>query len=98
MNELLSERLGPDEEVEVTTEKAEVLTTAGAVGVAGKKPGAGADPNYTTEDVVVVTVYQADDPEAPSNRKPKRKSTAKKKTTAKTTARKKTTAARTTKK
>lgn len=97
VNELLSHRLGVDDEIEVTTEHNDVITTAGAAGPATEpgKPQKGADPGYVEEEVLVVTIFQADDPEAPKARKPKRKPAAKKKSAAKKPAKKTTAKKRT---
>lgn len=101
VNELLSARLGVDDEIEVTTDHTDVITTAGAAGPATEpgKPQKGADPGYVEEELLVVTIFQADDPEAPKarksrKRKPAKKSTAKKRTTAKKSTAKKRTAAK----
>lgn len=97
VNELLSVRLGVDDEIEVTTDHNDVITTAGAAGPATEpgKPQKGADPGYVEEEVLVVTIFQADDPEAPKARKPKRKPAAKKKSAVKKPAKKTTAKKRT---
>lgn len=90
-------RLDVDDEVELTTEEAEAPGNASAAQPVASEPTDGLIGDVQHEEVQVVTLWRGDDPDAPGNRKAKRKTSrkkagAQKKTAAKKTTRKKTAA------